>query len=64
LQLKNVLVVPKLKKKCLSVSRLASEHECLLEFSDSEFVVKDKKTRRTPAKGSKKGELYALDPTV
>lgn len=28
----------------------------------TEFVVKDKKTRSILAKGSRKGELYALDP--
>ncbi|KAH0636165.1 hypothetical protein KY290_038324 [Solanum tuberosum] len=61
LRLKDVLVVPKLKKKLLSVSKLASDNECLLEFTDSEFVVKDKKTRNLLAKGSRKGDLYALD---
>lgn len=60
LRLKDVLVVPKLKKKLLSVSKLASDNECLLEFSNSKYVVKDKKTRNM--KRSRRGELYASDP--
>lgn len=39
LLLKFVLVVPKLKKNLLSVSKLASDNKCLLEFTNYEFVV-------------------------
>ncbi|XP_075088534.1 uncharacterized protein LOC142170506 [Nicotiana tabacum] len=61
LKLKDVLVVPKLKKNLLSVSKLASDNACLLEFTDCDFVLKDKKTRNLLPKGSRKGDLYALD---
>lgn len=61
LKLKDVLVIPKLKKNLLSVSKLASDNACLLEFTDCDFVVKDKKTRNLLAEGSRKGYQYALD---
>ncbi|KAH0764298.1 hypothetical protein KY285_000169 [Solanum tuberosum] len=44
-----------------SVSKLANDNCCTLEFDETNFVVKDKKTRTLLAKGTKKNGLYALE---
>lgn len=44
LKVKEMLVVPKLNKNLLSVSKLAKENSCTLEFDESDFVVTDKKS--------------------
>ncbi|KAH0679283.1 hypothetical protein KY284_020368 [Solanum tuberosum] len=61
LKLKEVLVVPKINKNLLSVSKLAKDNCCTLEFDETNFVVKEKKTRTLLAKGTKRNELYALE---
>ena len=44
----NVLVVvPKINKYLLSVSTLANDNCCTLEFDETNFVIKDKKTKDT-----------------
>lgn len=50
LHLKDVLVVPKLKKKLISISKFVKDNACSLEFTDKDFNVKDKKTGITLAK--------------
>ncbi|KAH0650517.1 hypothetical protein KY284_030429 [Solanum tuberosum] len=60
LKLKENLVVPKINKNLLSVSKLAKDNCCTLEFDETNFVVKDKKTRTLLAKGYKRNGLYAL----
>lgn len=59
LNLKDVLVVPDLKKHLLSVGKLTTDNVCTLEFTSSDFVVKDRH-QRVIARGRKKGQLYAL----
>ncbi|KAH0639782.1 hypothetical protein KY285_036368 [Solanum tuberosum] len=44
LKLNEVLVVPELKKKLLSVSKLTKDNYCTIEFDESTFDVKDKVT--------------------
>ncbi|KAH0706132.1 hypothetical protein KY289_011208 [Solanum tuberosum] len=61
LKLTKVLVVPKINKNLLSVSKLAKDNYCTLEFDETNFVVKDKKTRTLLAKGSKRNRLYSLE---
>eukprot|EP00268_Persea_americana_P017922 TRINITY_DN18756_c0_g1_i2.p1 TRINITY_DN18756_c0_g1~~TRINITY_DN18756_c0_g1_i2.p1 ORF type:complete len:147 (+),score=19.51 TRINITY_DN18756_c0_g1_i2:863-1303(+) len=60
IKLKDVLVVPNIKKNSISVSQLARDNSCIFEFSDSGFLIEDRTTGRTIATGSKKGNLYAL----
>ncbi|KAH0767910.1 hypothetical protein KY285_003781 [Solanum tuberosum] len=60
LKLKEVLVVPKINKNLLSVSKLAKDNCCTLEFDETNFVVKEKKTRTLLANGTKRNGLYAL----
>ena len=60
LKLKDVLVVPKLRKNLLSVSQLTHDNVSLFAFDANGFVIKDQ-NQRTLAKGHKKGQLYALD---
>ena len=60
-KLKEVLLVPKINKNLLSVSKLAKDNCCTLEFDDTNFVVKDKRTRTLLDKGSKRNGLYALE---
>ena len=60
LKLKDVLVVPKLRKNLLSISQLTHDNVSLFAFDANGFVIKDQ-NQRTLAKGHKKGQLYALD---
>ncbi|KAF8411315.1 hypothetical protein HHK36_003862 [Tetracentron sinense] len=59
--LHEVLLVLDMKKNLLSVSQLASNYSCYFELIDSGFMIKDRKTNKVLASGSKKGGLYALD---
>nr|XP_009767591.1 PREDICTED: uncharacterized protein LOC104218727 [Nicotiana sylvestris] len=61
LYLKDDFVVPKLKKNLISVSKFVKDNACSLEFTDEDFIVKDKKTRITLAKGNKRNDLYTLE---
>ncbi|GKV03485.1 hypothetical protein SLEP1_g15775 [Rubroshorea leprosula] len=61
LKLNNVLVVPNLKKNLISISKFTEENPCIFEFSSSGFVVKDQITQAILTKGTRKGQLYALD---
>ncbi|KAH0766684.1 hypothetical protein KY285_002555 [Solanum tuberosum] len=61
LKLKEVLVVPKINKKLLSVRKLAKDNCCTLKFDETNFVVKDKKTMTLLPKGTKMNRLYALE---
>lgn len=58
--IKKILVVPRLNRNLLSVSKLAKDNSCTLEFDQSDFVVKEKKSRKQLARGSKKKRLYTL----
>ena len=41
LKLKNLLVVPEIKKNLLSIGQLTFDNLCSLEFSSTSFVIKD-----------------------
>lgn len=57
--LKNILVVPNLKKNLLSVAQLTLDNSCSIAANSHDFVIKDPQGK-TLAKGHKKGGLYAL----
>ncbi|OIT38994.1 hypothetical protein A4A49_56276, partial [Nicotiana attenuata] len=61
LNLQDVFVVPKLKKNLISVSKFVKDNACSIEFTDDDFVIKDKITRTILAKGDKRHDLYTLD---
>ncbi|TXG63956.1 hypothetical protein EZV62_010950 [Acer yangbiense] len=62
LDLKNVLIVPNIKKNLISVGQLASDNACTIEFNANNFFVKSQQGKII-AKGRKNGGLYALDET-
>ena len=59
LKLKNLLVVPEIKKILLSVGQLTSNNLCSIEFSSTGFVIKDH-FQQVVATGTRKGGLFAL----
>ena len=59
-KLKDVLVVPELKKNLLSVGKFTSDNHCIFEFTSSGFMIKDQ-NQRMIAREHKKGQLYTLD---
>ena len=59
-KLKEVLLVPKINKNLLLVSKLAKDNCCTLEFDETNFIVKDKWTSTLLDKVSKRNGLYAL----
>ncbi|KAF3623851.1 putative flavin-containing monooxygenase 1-like [Capsicum annuum] len=61
LKLKEVLVVPQLKKKLLSVSKLNKYNYCTIQFDVLTSDVKDKKTGKQLAKRSRRGDIYVLE---
>ena len=60
LSLNNVLVVPDIKKKLLSVSQLTCDYPCYFLFDNHGFVIKDLRTHQVLASGSKEDGLYVL----
>ncbi|GAV79639.1 hypothetical protein CFOL_v3_23103 [Cephalotus follicularis] len=60
LSLKQVLVVPDIKKNLLSVSQLTSDLPCSVNFTGNGFVVKDLMMKRILSSGSKENGLYVL----
>ncbi|KAF3776332.1 Retrovirus-related Pol polyprotein from transposon TNT 1-94 [Nymphaea thermarum] len=58
--LKNVLVVPTVKKNIVSVSKLIDDTHSSVEFTPSSVYVKDAQTKRTFAEGTRKGNMYVL----
>ena len=52
---------PQINKNLLLVSKLAKDNCCTLEFDETNFVVKDKKTRILLTKGTKRNGIYALE---
>ena len=59
LKLKNLLVVPEIKKNLLPIGQLISDNLCYIEFSSTGFVIKDQ-FQKVVARGTRKGGLYAL----
>ncbi|KAK9229716.1 hypothetical protein WN944_022680 [Citrus x changshan-huyou] len=61
-KLKNVLVVPEIKKNLLSVSQLTTDFPYMFEFTANDFVIKNKETGKVITIGSRNGGLYSLEP--
>ncbi|KAF3771482.1 Retrovirus-related Pol polyprotein from transposon TNT 1-94, partial [Nymphaea thermarum] len=64
--LKNVLVVPSVKKSIISVSKLIDDTHSSVEFTPSSVYVKDVRTKKTFTEGTRKGDMYVLEeaPTM
>ncbi|KAF3792624.1 hypothetical protein EJ110_NYTH11173 [Nymphaea thermarum] len=64
--LKNVLVVPSVKKNIISDSKLIDDTHSSVEFTPSSVYVKDVRTKKTFAEGTRKGDMYVLEeaPTM
>jgi len=60
LPLNDVLLVPDLKKKLLSVSQLTTQFPVNCEFSDIDFCIKERQTGQLVITGWRKGDLYTL----
>ncbi|KAH0773189.1 hypothetical protein KY290_010326 [Solanum tuberosum] len=60
LVLKNVLYVPSLAKNLLSIQRLCADNNCFIQFTDSDFFVKDKKNNTTLLCCNNTGSLYPI----
>ena len=62
LVLNEMLHVPAITKNLISVSRLTSDNNVIVEFSSSDCFVKDKVTRRKVLHGTLKEGLYQFEP--
>jgi len=61
LKLNNVLVVPDIKKKLLSVSQFSQDNNCYFLFYPWGFLLKDMKTKQVILKGSMADGLYPIN---
>lgn len=61
LHLKDLFIVPKLKKNLISVSKLVIDNPCSLMCTDKGFVVKDKRTRTVLANRNRRHDIYTLE---
>lgn len=60
IHLNNVLVVPNLTKKLLSISKLTVEHQVDVLFSQHYFDIQDRNTKQVLARGTCTDGLYVL----
>jgi histone deacetylase 1/2 len=60
LHLKNILHVPSANKSLLSVHRLTSDNNALIEFHPNSFVIKDQAMKRVIHQGRCRDGLYPL----
>ncbi|GAB2267038.1 hypothetical protein Dimus_037931 [Dionaea muscipula] len=60
--LNNVLHVPGILKNLLSISQLTRDHDCIVVFTVSGFIVKDRKTGHILLQGPHRDGLYCYDP--
>ena len=60
LKLVNILHVPEIRKKLLSVNRLTNDNVVFVEFHATYCIVKDEETGRPLLRGTVKDELYLL----
>jgi hypothetical protein len=60
IKLNNVLIVPDIKKKLLSVSQLTKEHNCYFIFYPWGFFLKDMRTKEVLLKGTMIDGLYLI----
>jgi|GEM_PF-5174334 len=61
LRLKDVFVVPNLKKNLIYVSKFVKDNACSLKFIDEGFIVKDKRTKTILEKGNMRHNMYTLE---
>jgi hypothetical protein len=61
LKLNNVLVVPNIKRKLLSVSQFTRDNNCYFLFYPWGFLLKDMKTKQVILKGSMEDGLYPIN---
>jgi len=61
LRLKDVFVVPNLKKNLIYVSKFVKDNACSLKFTDEGFIVKDKRTKTILEKGNMRHNMYTLE---
>lgn len=61
-KLKNVLVVPEIKKNLLSVSQLTTDFPYMFEFTANNFVIKNRETGKVITIGIRNGGFYSLEP--
>lgn len=62
--MKEVFVLSKINKNLFSVSKLAIDNCCTIEFDETILFVKDKKTTTILPKGTKINGLYALEDKI
>lgn len=61
ISLRDVLVVPKLTKSLLSVGKLTEDNEVDVLFSNPFFVIQNRHSKTTLARGRRKNGLYVLE---
>ena len=61
LHLRNILLVPAIKKNLISISQFTLHNNVIIEFDASHFYVKDKVTKATLVQGQPHDGLYQLD---
>lgn len=62
LKLQDILIVPHINKKVLSVSKLTNDSLVDIIFSRSSFAIQDALTKRILATGTHRDGLYILNP--
>lgn len=58
--LSDVLLVSDLERNLLSIGKLTTDYPVNCEFSDDDFVIKDRVTQRVLMEGTKQGNLYTI----
>ena len=61
LHLRNVLLVPSIKKKLISISKFTVDNNVLVQFDAFHYYVKDKVTKKVLVQGHLCNGLYQLD---
>lgn len=54
IELKDILIVPQIKKNLVSISKLTKDFPCSITFVKTSFVIKDLKTQEVLLMGLKK----------
>ncbi|KAJ9558897.1 hypothetical protein OSB04_013511 [Centaurea solstitialis] len=61
ISLLDVLVVPRLTKNLLSISKLTSDYPVKIEFTNNSFAIQNRKTGEVMAQGRRENDLYVLE---
>ena len=59
--LKNLLLIPSIKKNLISISKFTSNNDVIVEFNSSSYCVKEKLSKTTLLTGTFSDGLYQLD---